>query len=81
MGRQVEQAMIFLVVSELSRVGIKDVQARYLPTERNRPTLDIFRSIGFNEQQENLLVFDCEKTLPKPDAIEIDYDSEIFGLL
>ena len=53
----------------------------FLPTERNRPTLDIFRSIGFNEPQENLFVFDYEKTLLKPDAIEIHCNSEIFELL
>ena len=81
MGRHIETAMIYLVVNELSRLGVKDIQARYLPTERNRPTLDIFRSIGFDEQQENLFTFDCENTLPKPDAIEINYDSEMFRLL
>jgi len=72
MGRQIEPTMIYLVVNELSRQGVKNIQARYLPTDRNRPTLDIFRSIDFDEQQENLFVFDCEKTFPKPDAIEID---------
>jgi len=73
MGRQVEQAMMYLAVNELVGLGATEVLARYLPTERNRPTLDILRSVGLEEKEEQLFVFDCANPFVKPDVIEINY--------
>jgi len=81
MGRKVEQAMIYLAAQELQQLGVTEMHAQYIPTERNRPTLEVLQNIGLEERREHLFVFDCTSPFPKPDAIEIDYVSTSDGSL
>lgn len=73
MGRRVEQAMISVAVNEMRQLGVTTLQAVYLKTERNRPTLDVLRGVGLEEIQEYLFEYDCTKPYPKPEFIEIAF--------
>jgi FkbH-like protein len=74
MGRRVEQAMVHVAVSELARLGAEQMQAVYLPTPRNRPTLDVFREVGLEETPQHVFSFDCRKAFPKPDFVMIEFN-------
>jgi FkbH-like protein len=76
MGRKVEQAMVYLAVSELAHLGATHMQAVYLPTARNRPTLDVFREVGLDEAPQHVFSFDCRKRFPKPDSVLIEFRGE-----
>lgn len=76
MGRRVEQAMVHVAVSELARLGAAQMQAVYLPTARNRPTLDIFREVGLVEVTQHVFSFDCKKAFPKPDTVVLEFICE-----
>jgi FkbH-like protein len=71
MGRKVEQAMVHLAASELGGLGAARLRARYLPTARNRPTVDVFRAVGLDEPQEHLFECDCARPVAKPDTVKI----------
>lgn len=45
MGREVERTMFYCAVMELTKLGAEEITARYIPTERNRPTLDVFNDL------------------------------------
>lgn len=74
MGRKIEDAMIHLAIDELQRMGASEVEAKYLPTARNRPTLDVLRGIGLMETAENVFRVECQSNLAKPDVVGIDFD-------
>jgi FkbH-like protein len=50
-GRQIEQLMLHLVVSEACRRGCREVRAKYLPTAKNKPTLEFLESSGFDREE------------------------------
>ena len=73
MWRKVEETMIHLAVAESKSVAaIPLLLAHYLPTARNRPTLDVFRNMGLSESDEHIFRFDiAKKVLYKPDAVTL----------
>jgi FkbH-like protein len=73
MGRKVEEALIHLAMNELKRMGAVSMGARYIPTARNRPTLDVFRVFGMKETSKNYFEGDCIKGFPKPDVVAIEF--------
>ncbi|MDB0049882.1 HAD-IIIC family phosphatase [Pseudomonadales bacterium] len=42
MGREVEKSMLYCAIVELIKLGAEEITATYIPTDRNRPTLDVF---------------------------------------
>ncbi len=79
MGRKVEDAMIHLAVSELLRLGARQMYAKYLPTARNRPTLDVLRGVGLIEMADNVFTFDCSNGFAEPETVTIDFAEEAAG--
>jgi FkbH-like protein len=73
MGRRVEETMIHLAISEVARLGGIDLQAHYLPTSRNRPTLDVLRSAGLSEVEEHVFLVDCSDGIEKPDQVIVEF--------
>jgi FkbH-like protein len=71
MGRRIEQAMLHLAVVHASELGATRLWARYLPTARNRPTLDVLRSVGLDEPEQHLFTFEGSTAPAAPDTIAI----------
>ncbi len=72
MGRKVEEAMVHVLAAYAKSRGAKDIVARYLPTQKNKPCLDFWRRSGFLEEHNNTFVFDCSKPYPAPDCLAIE---------
>jgi FkbH-like protein len=72
MGRKVEETMIHLAVEALKNMGAASMMAHYLPTDRNRPSLYVFRVSGLKETAENIFEADCIKGFPKPESTTIE---------
>jgi len=73
MGRKIEEALIHLAMNELKRMNAVSIGARYIPTARNCPTLDVFRVSILKETSENYFEGDCMKGVPKPEAVAIEF--------
>jgi FkbH-like protein len=74
MGRKIENAMIHLAVGESLRLGANEIEAKYLQTARNRPTLDVLRGAGLMETADNIFRSECKTCSVKPDAVKIEFD-------
>jgi len=70
MGRKVEEAMIHLATVEAKRMGAVKMNIRYIPTARNRPTLDVFVNAKLQQTVDNLFVLDIQTGFPRPDTID-----------
>ncbi len=71
MGRNVEDAMLHVCATELSRRGVSRMVVRYVATKRNRPTLEVLQRSSLDQLTENVFVFDCLRKYPKPQAMSI----------
>jgi predicted enzyme involved in methoxymalonyl-ACP biosynthesis len=78
MGRQVEETLFYVAVQWASKHGAKLLKAKYIPTERNRPTLDVLRKAQLIEKPDNNYLWDCSNTYLRPKYVELDVPS---GLL
>ncbi len=47
MSRQIENAILEAVENELFQEGITELHASYLPTEKNKPVIDLWDRLGF----------------------------------
>lgn len=77
MGRKVEETMLHLALAEAQRLGARNLRATYLPTVRNRPTLDVFRGHGLTETAEHVFLFDIQAGFAKPDAVMLEFDQAV----
>jgi FkbH-like protein len=71
-GRKIEETMIATAIHRAQSLGIKDVYARYIPTPRNKPCLDFFKSLAprFRRQGE-CFIRNAEEPFPVPEHIEL----------
>lgn len=72
MGRKVEEAMLHVAASEVARLGGRTLEARYLPTGRNRPTLDVFRASNLTEEPGHVFVAESLADLTKPEEVSME---------
>jgi len=73
MGRQVEESMIHLAIEEARKRGFNTLLAQYVPTPRNRPTLDVLRRLAFIENERYVFRYDIHTHTFTPDGIDIRY--------
>ena len=72
MGRKVEEAMLHLAAAELMRLGARTMQVTYLPTERNRPTLDMLGSSKLLKTGQYEYLFDLINGYEAPGEIALE---------
>ncbi|MDB9892086.1 HAD-IIIC family phosphatase [Amylibacter sp.] len=72
MGRQVEQTLLHLAVSELVSRGVENMEIVYEATERNGPTLQLLKSAGLEEVNPWVFKINCEIGYEKPEFVELN---------
>jgi FkbH-like protein len=72
LGRKIEETMLSTAIHYARALGVEDVYARYIPTAKNKPCLDFFKSIAPLFQQQGECFFqDGEKPFLVPEHIEL----------
>lgn len=72
MGRKIEQALLAIAIQSARGSGVKDVSARYLPTPKNKPCLDFFKSLAPHiRQQGEDFILDGKQPFNVPEHIKI----------
>ena len=71
MGRKVEETMLHVAIAEAARLGLTSVEARYLPTAKNKPCLSFFQGSGFRRDGERF-VWDAAQPFVLPEAIALE---------
>ena len=72
MGRKVEETLIHLAVSELKRLGAEVMTVKYLPTERNRPTLEVMEKAGLQQVHKHMFEMRIAEGYQKPAPITLE---------
>jgi len=74
MGRKIEEAMLATAIHHARELGVEGVYARYIPTPKNKPCLDFFKSLAprFQQQGESF-IGDGKMPFPVPKHIELVY--------
>ncbi len=52
-GRQIERAFLSELLRHLSELGINQVEATFIPTQKNEQTRDFYKSMGFSPKSSN----------------------------
>ncbi len=52
MGRKVEEALVHFICAEAGRLGVEQIEAVYLPTERNKPCREFWLRSGFETDDD-----------------------------
>ena len=72
MGRKIEEAMLATAIQHAAALGVEEVYARYIPTAKNKPCLDFFKSLAPRfQQQGERFIRDGKKPFPVPGHIEL----------
>lgn len=72
LGRKIEEAMLSMAIRHAQALGAGEVYARYIPTSKNKPCFDFFKSLAprFHQQGE-VFSMDAEHPFPLPEHIEL----------
>jgi FkbH-like protein len=80
MGRKVEETMLAVVIDAARSMGLSEVYALYLPTAKNKPTLDFFRRSGWEfDEAANTFRWDMANEYPVPKGIALDAAQPVAG--
>jgi FkbH-like protein len=71
MGRKVEETMLALAVAHARERGLKSVEALYLPTAKNKPTLSLLERSGFHRDGERFF-WDTDGDFASPSVVTLD---------
>jgi FkbH-like protein len=75
-GRQIERLMVKLAVDHARARSRERVLARYVPTEKNKPTLEFWDGAGFERAAEHVYGWRTAEPYPAPDFIRVVCDGQ-----
>jgi len=72
MGRKVEETMLYSVITYAQSIKLDEVYAIYIPTAKNKPCLDFWKTSGFHfHQKDRTFTRKVANEYGLPDCIEI----------
>ena len=72
LGRKIEDTLLAAAIHHAQALGVEEVYARYIPTSKNKPCLDFFKSLAPRfQQQGDCFVRDRKLPFPVPEHIEL----------
>lgn len=72
MGRKVEETLLHLAVSEMAGRGVKTMKIEYLPTLRNRPTLEVLENANLTKTKPHHFEVDIATGYGKPISVMLE---------
>jgi predicted enzyme involved in methoxymalonyl-ACP biosynthesis len=72
LGRKIEDTLLATAIHHAQALGVEAVHARYIPTAKNKPCLDFFKSLAPRfQQQGDCFVREGKLPFPVPEYIEL----------
>jgi len=76
MGRKIEEAMLYTVLTYARSIQLNEVYAQYVPTSKNQPCLAFWGQSGFHcDKGENRFTWQVKCPYELPDVIQIEWGS------
>jgi FkbH-like protein len=72
MGRKVENTMLHLAIAHARSLGLNSVEARYLPTAKNKPCLEFWKTSGFTVNGDSVFEWKTDQEYVLPSAIQLE---------
>lgn len=73
MGRKIEETMLAVAIDHARSLGITEVAARYLPTEKNRPCLEFWQRSGWSvDGDAHAFRWDARQAYPAPAQVTVN---------
>lgn len=60
-GREIENAILFFIISKAKELGLEKISGEVIPTPKNEPCRDVYKKYGFAEVKENSWLLDISK--------------------
>ena len=77
LGRKIEETMLATAIDYAQSLGVENVYARYVPTSKNKPCSDFFKSLAPQFRKEGDCFFLCGKQpFPVPEHIKLVHKPE-----
>jgi FkbH-like protein len=77
MGRKVEETMLYTVIKNAKSQNLDRIFARYVPTSRNKPCLDFWKSSGFAcDGKDGYFTWELCHEYALPDCVKIEGEEE-----
>ncbi|MDB3882594.1 HAD-IIIC family phosphatase [Amylibacter sp.] len=73
MGREVEEAMLFLVCEQAAQKCVKFLRVCYKKTDRNLPTLKMLKNSSLVKSGPHDFVWDCSSNYAQPLSVAIEH--------
>ena len=71
MSRKVEETLLAWVVARAREAGLSRLVATFIPTAKNRPTLDVLKRSGFRTEDDLTFVWDLKSEYPVPSCLTL----------
>lgn len=72
MGRKIEETMLYTVIRYAQSIGLEEIYAEYIPTPKNKPCLEFWKSSGFAyDEGDNRFTWNLNNECMLPDCIQI----------
>jgi FkbH-like protein len=79
MGRRVEEIMLHCAVTYSCRRGLELLRAKYIPTLKNKPCLELLQKCGFSEVEPNNFTWKMIREFPLPEGIQAEFREDFRG--
>jgi FkbH-like protein len=73
MGRKVEETIVHVAVAAAAARSARTVQARYIPTAKNKPCLSFWMTSGFRNEADSVFTWNVGEPFALPDAITLNW--------
>jgi len=73
MGRKVEETIVHVAVAAGAARSARTVQARYIPTAKNKPCLSFWKASGFHNEADSVFTWNVDEPFALPDAITLNW--------
>ena len=73
MGRKVEETIVHVAVAAAAARSARTVQARYIPTAKNKPCLSFWKASGFHSEADSVFTWNVDEPFALPDAITLNW--------
>jgi len=71
MSRKVEETMVHFACVAARETGAEELRATYVPTLKNGPCLEFWRSSGFQRKEGDLFSWDLRQDYAKPSCVSL----------
>ena len=73
MGRGVENAILSQILLDAQKNGIDEIQAEFIPTQKNQPAENFLSDFGFKKQDE-MWIYKLNNEIKLPNHLKVEIE-------